>query len=110
MISLKICINTGPLGAPSPGRQGDGGQLILSLSFPPSNYYYYSFLHGCRENSISSNFEFYLINVLVYNDIDQGIHKLKLKVALNEKWKKLYMGFHIPTYLKYDKWSISVDN
>ena len=41
---------------------------------------------------ISSNFEFYLINALVYVDIDQGIHKVKLKVALNGKQKKLH-GF-----------------
>ena len=39
---------------------------------------------------IQSNFEFYLINALVYVDIDQGIHKVKLKVALNEKRKKLH--------------------
>ena len=29
------------------------------------------------------------MNALVYVDIDQGIHKGKLKVALNEKRKKL---------------------
>ena len=38
---------------------------------------------------ISSNFEFYLMNALVYVDIDWGIHKKKLKVAQNEKQKKL---------------------
>ena len=37
----------------------------------------------------SSNFEFYLMNALVYVDIDWGIHKKKLKVAQNEKQKKL---------------------
>ena len=41
---------------------------------------------------ISSNFHFPLINALVYVDIDQGIHKGKMKVALNEKRKILY-GF-----------------
>ena len=39
---------------------------------------------------ISSHFEFYLMNALVYVDIDQGIYKVKLKVALNEKRKKLF--------------------
>ena len=29
------------------------------------------------------------MNALVYVDIDQGILKGKMKVALNEKWKKL---------------------
>ena len=29
------------------------------------------------------------MNALTYVDIDQGIHKGKMKVALNEKWKKL---------------------
>ena len=41
---------------------------------------------------IQSNFEFYLMNAPVYVDIDQGIHKVKLKNALNEKRKKLH-GF-----------------
>ena len=31
------------------------------------------------------------MNVPVYVDIDQGIHKVKLKVARNEKGKKLLM-------------------
>ena len=38
---------------------------------------------------IQSNFHFPLMNALVYVDIDQGIHKGKMKVALNEKRKKL---------------------
>ena len=41
---------------------------------------------------ISDNFEFYLMNALVYVDIDQGIHEGKMKVAQNEKRKKL-LGF-----------------
>ena len=41
---------------------------------------------------IWSNFHFSLMNALVYVDIDQGIHKGKIKVALNEKRKKLH-GF-----------------
>ena len=32
------------------------------------------------------------MNALVYVDMDQGIHKVKLKNALNEKQKN-YMGF-----------------
>ena len=41
----------------------------------------------------SFNFiHFYLMNALVYVDIEQGIHKVKLKVAQNEKGKKLH-GF-----------------
>ena len=32
------------------------------------------------------------MNALIYVDIDQGIHKGKMKVALNEKRKKL-LGF-----------------
>ena len=35
------------------------------------------------------------MNALVYVDIDQGIHKGKLKNALNEKRKKLH-GFSFP--------------
>ena len=35
---------------------------------------------------------FYLMNALVYVNIDQGIHKVKYKVARNEKQKKLH-GF-----------------
>ena len=38
---------------------------------------------------ILSNFQFPLMNARVYVDIDQGIHKGKIKVALNEKRKKL---------------------
>ena len=36
------------------------------------------------------------MNALVYVDIDQGIYKVKLKVALNEKQKKNYVGFLFP--------------
>ena len=38
---------------------------------------------------ISSNFHFPLMNVLVYVNIDQGIYNGKMKVARNEKRKKL---------------------
>ena len=38
---------------------------------------------------IQSIFDFYLMNAPVYVDIYQGIHKGKLKVAQNEKRKKL---------------------
>ena len=37
----------------------------------------------------SSNFECYLMNALVYVNIDQGIYNGKMKVAQNEKRKKL---------------------
>ena len=44
----------------------------------------------------SSNFEFYLMNTLVYVNIDQGVHKVKLKVVQNEKGKKLLgLSFYI---------------
>ena len=36
------------------------------------------------------------LDVLIYLDIDQGIHCNKSKVAQNEKRKKNYLGFHIP--------------
>ena len=39
--------------------------------------------------SFRATFIFPLMNALVYVDIDQGIHKGKMKVALNEKRKKL---------------------
>ena len=42
--------------------------------------------------SFRATFIFPLMNALVYVDIDQGIHKGKMKVALNEKRKKLH-GF-----------------
>ena len=36
------------------------------------------------------------MNALVYVDIDQGIHKVKLKVVQNEKGKKLHgLSFYI---------------
>ena len=34
---------------------------------------------------ILSNFHFYLMNTLVYDNIDKGIHKIKMKVVQNEK-------------------------
>ena len=45
---------------------------------------------------ISSNFNFFTnMNALVYDHIDQGIHKWKMKVARNEEWKKLCgFSFH----------------
>ena len=35
------------------------------------------------------------MNALVYVDLDQGIHKGEMKLALNEKRKK-YVGFLFP--------------
>ena len=48
---------------------------------------------------ISSNFEYHLVNALVYVDIDQGVLKVKLKLARNEKitWVFLFL------YMKYGK-------
>ena len=42
--------------------------------------------------SFRATLYFYLINALVYVDIDQDIHKGKSKVARNKKRKKLH-GF-----------------
>ena len=42
--------------------------------------------------SFRATFIFPFMNALGYVDIDQGIHKVKVKVAQNEKWKKL-LGF-----------------
>ena len=39
--------------------------------------------------SFRASLYFYLMNALVYVDIDQGIHKVKMKVARNEKQKKV---------------------
>ena len=44
--------------------------------------------------SFRATFNFSLMNALVYVDIDQGIHKENMKVALNEKQKKLH-GFSL---------------
>ena len=49
----------------------------------PSSFFLFSF---------RATLSFTFINALVYDDIDQGIHRVKLKVALNEKRKKL-LGF-----------------
>ena len=46
----------------------------------PSSFFRFSF---------RATLSFTLMNALVYVDIDQGIHKGKMKVALNEKRKKL---------------------
>ena len=66
------------------------------------------FLFFIRERTVSQNGLYFIItvptatyvfdradsfmNALVYVVIDQGIHKGKMKVAWNEKWKKLH-GF-----------------
>ena len=58
--------------------------------------------HTCRKRnsffrfSIPAFFSFYFMNALVYVNIEQGIHKKKLKKAGNEeRTKKNYMGFLI---------------
>ena len=53
----------------------------------PSSFFCFSF---------GATLSFTFINALVYVDIDQGIHKEKMKVALNEKRKKLH-GFSFST-------------
>ena len=47
------------------------------------------------------------MNALVYVNIDQGIHKVKLKVARNEKQKKTTWVFFFYKYGKF--WSIFPD-
>ena len=47
------------------------------------------------------------MNAPVYVDIDQGILKVKLKVAQNEKQKKTTWVFFFDKYSKF--WSISPD-
>ena len=47
------------------------------------------------------------MNALVYVDIDRGIHKVKLKNALNEKQKKTTWVFFFYKYTKF--WSILPD-
>ena len=54
---------------------------------------------------ISSNFNFYLMNALVYVDIDQGIHKGKNESCLKWKTKKTTWVFFLYEYRKF--WSIS---
>ena len=53
---------------------------------------------------ISSNFEYHLVNAVVYVDIDQGILKVKLKLARNEKttWVFLFL------YMKYGKTYVEI--
>ena len=41
------------------------------------------------------------MNALVYVEIDQGIYKVKLKVALNEKRKKTTWGLFFYRYGKF---------
>ena len=74
------------------------------------NYYFSNFFPNSMEKKKAScsfffiafsNFEFYLINALVCVDMDQGIHKVELKVAQNEK--RLYMVFLHMRYGKYLK-------
>ena len=45
------------------------------------------------------------MNALGYVDIDQGIHKVKMKVAQNEKRKKTTWVFFLHKYRKF--WSVT---
>ena len=56
---------------------------IFYVSENPCSFFRFSF---------HATLYFYLMNALVYVDIDQGIHMGKSKVARNEKRKKLH-GF-----------------
>ena len=56
--------------------------------------------HSFFRFSFRATLFFPLMNALVYVNIDQGIHKGKLKVAQNEKRKKTTWVF---LYIKYGK-------
>ena len=56
---------------------------IFYVSENPCSFFRFSF---------RATLYFYLMNALVYVNIDQGIHEVKYKVARNEKRKKLH-GF-----------------
>ena len=50
----------------------------------------------CIEKKIYSHYIYYINTLLLYVNINQGIHKGKNKVAPNEKWKKrLWVFVHI---------------
>ena len=50
------------------------------------------------------------MNALVYVNIDQGVHKGKIKVVRNEKRKKLH-GFRVFSYIKFSKfWSLLLEH
>ena len=57
--------------------------------------------------SFRATLSFTFINALVYVNIDWGIHKRKLKNALNEKQKKTTWVFFFYKYGKF--WSVSPD-
>lgn len=53
--------------------------------------------------SLQATFIFPIMNALVYVDIDQGINKVKMKVAQNEKGKKLLgFSFYISLEFKFE--------
>ena len=64
-------------------------EMLQNLLYFKKKHVYFLFF-------ISGNFNFFTnMNALVYDHIDQGIHKWKMKVARNEEWKKLCgFSFH----------------
>ena len=68
------------------------GEMLQNLP-----YFIYTKTHGCFFHfSFRATLLFILMNALDYVDIDQGIYKGKIKVASNEKRKKL-LGFSFYT-------------
>ena len=53
---------------------------------------------------------FFLINALVYVNIDQGIHKDKSKIAWNDKWKTswVFYTWNIIANFEVFHWKISL--
>ena len=60
------------------------------------------YLYKEKTHVVFSFFIFPFMNALVYVDIGQGIHKVKMKVAWNEKQKKILgFSFYINIGLKH---------
>ena len=66
--------------------------LYILLTSGRGRFAYLRFTVPCRLFCFSfrATLYFYLMNALVFVDIDQGIHKGKSKVAQNEKQKKTF--------------------
>ena len=69
-------------------------QNLLYLMYKKTHVVFFRF-------SFHATLCFYLMNALVYVDIDQGIHKGKSKVARNEKQKKTMWVFLYIKYIKF---------
>ena len=74
-----------------------------------------SFLYLCKKKTqigffsffISSTFHFYLMNALVYDNIDQDIHKWKNESCSKWKTKKITWVFSLYKYRKF--WTVSLE-